>query len=409
LFDEIDTVFGAKAKEHEELRALLNSGHRKGATAGRCVARGSIVVTEEISSYAAVALAGLGWLPDTILTRSIIIRMRRRTADERIEPYRRRVHAPIGEALRRRLSGWAATILGEATEARPQMPRGVEDRDADSWESLLTLADIAGDQWPARARAAAVALVAVARDVEPSLNVRLLGDLRIVFGAAEALSTKTVLAKLHEMEDAPWNDLKGKPLNDNQLARRLRQYGVKSKNVRIGESIPKGYVRSDLHDVWRRYLPPSSEEPATGATVATSQFFQDVSVAAAKSEPATDQVETLHPVASVANDVAACSGSDDARNPDKTGFVADVAGVAAFRGDGGEGPPGLSWREIDRVAEEVGEWVHGRRDDGDTSHAALEDEIRRRLAGMALPEAVELELERVVRRLYESKDARHAS
>ena len=28
LFDEIDTVFGAKAKEHEELRALLNSGHQ---------------------------------------------------------------------------------------------------------------------------------------------------------------------------------------------------------------------------------------------------------------------------------------------------------------------------------------------------------------------------------------------
>ena len=39
LFDEIDTVFGAKAKEHEELRALLNSGHRRGATAGRCVVR----------------------------------------------------------------------------------------------------------------------------------------------------------------------------------------------------------------------------------------------------------------------------------------------------------------------------------------------------------------------------------
>jgi hypothetical protein len=48
LFDEIDTVFGPKAKEHEELRALLNSGHRRGAVAGRCVVRGKIVETEEI-------------------------------------------------------------------------------------------------------------------------------------------------------------------------------------------------------------------------------------------------------------------------------------------------------------------------------------------------------------------------
>ena len=31
LFDEIDTVFGPKAKENEEIRGLLNAGHRKGA------------------------------------------------------------------------------------------------------------------------------------------------------------------------------------------------------------------------------------------------------------------------------------------------------------------------------------------------------------------------------------------
>jgi Protein of unknown function (DUF3631) len=146
LFDEIDTVFGAKAKEHEELRALLNSGHRRGAVAGRCVARGTVVVTEEISSYAAVALAGLGWLPDTILSRSIIIRMRRRALDEKIEAFRRRVHAPQGESLRQRLAGWAATIVDEATEARPEMPLGVEDRNADVWEPLLAIADIAGDE-----------------------------------------------------------------------------------------------------------------------------------------------------------------------------------------------------------------------------------------------------------------------
>jgi hypothetical protein len=30
LFDEIDTVFGPKAKENEEIRGLLNAGHRRG-------------------------------------------------------------------------------------------------------------------------------------------------------------------------------------------------------------------------------------------------------------------------------------------------------------------------------------------------------------------------------------------
>ncbi len=104
LFDEIDTVFGPKAREHEELRALLNSGHRRGAVAGRCVVRGKIIETEEIPSYAAVALAGLGWLPDTILSRSVIVRMRRRAPDEKIEAFRRRLHMP--RSARRCGGGW---------------------------------------------------------------------------------------------------------------------------------------------------------------------------------------------------------------------------------------------------------------------------------------------------------------
>lgn len=58
LFDEIDTVFGPKARDNEEVRGLLNAGHRKGAVAGRCVVRGKVVETEELPAYCAVALAG---------------------------------------------------------------------------------------------------------------------------------------------------------------------------------------------------------------------------------------------------------------------------------------------------------------------------------------------------------------
>ncbi|MGE0218415.1 hypothetical protein [Mycolicibacterium sp.] len=32
LYDEIDTVFGPKAKEHEDIRAVINSGHRQGGS-----------------------------------------------------------------------------------------------------------------------------------------------------------------------------------------------------------------------------------------------------------------------------------------------------------------------------------------------------------------------------------------
>jgi hypothetical protein len=324
LFDEIDTVFGAKAREHEELRALLNSGHRRGATAGRCVVRGRIVETEEISSYAAVAVAGLGWLPDTILSRSIIIRMRRRAPDERIEPFRRRVHAPQGESLRRRLAGWAATILDEATEARPDMPAGVEDRNADVWEPLFAIADIAGADWPRRARSAAEALVKVTREEEPSLGVRLLADLRLIFGeTADELATKEILRKLIALDEAPWGNLKNdKELDARGLANHLRPYGVKSGTVRIGEDTPKGYKREDLIDVWRRYLPPlsSPEEPPHPPQAPQT------------ANPA------VNPAADVADMADAVAPQAPQKAPPKGPQIAAVADVADVRGDGEDEP-----------------------------------------------------------------------
>ena len=105
LYDEIDTVFGPKAKDNEEIRGLLNAGHRRGAVAGRCVVRGKIVETEELPAYCAVALAGLGWLPDTLMSRAIVIRMRRRAPTETIEPYRRRDEIDEGHELRGRSPG----------------------------------------------------------------------------------------------------------------------------------------------------------------------------------------------------------------------------------------------------------------------------------------------------------------
>lgn len=80
LFDEVDTVFGPRAKDNEDVRGMLNAGHRRGATALRCKVVGKAVLTEELPAYCAVALAGLNDLPDTIRSRAVIVRMRKRTS-----------------------------------------------------------------------------------------------------------------------------------------------------------------------------------------------------------------------------------------------------------------------------------------------------------------------------------------
>jgi hypothetical protein len=64
LFDEIDTIFGPRAKDNEDIRGLLNAGHRRGAKTYRSVLRGKQVKTQAFEAFCAVALAGIGWLPD---------------------------------------------------------------------------------------------------------------------------------------------------------------------------------------------------------------------------------------------------------------------------------------------------------------------------------------------------------
>lgn len=269
LYDEIDTVFGPRAKENEEIRGLLNAGHRRHGVAGRCVVRGKQVFTEEIPAYCAVALAGLGGLPDTILSRCVIVRMRRRAPGEQVQSFRRRAEESQGHAIRDRLAKWASETAKSVTGVWPEMPQGIQDRDADVWESLLAIADAAGGPWPLRARAAAVALVADAKETTPSLGIRLLADMRHIFGGRESMSTDEIIKALCAIEEAPWSDLRGKPINDRSLASRLKPYQIHSKKLRQGDRTPRGYERVDLHDAWQRYLGPTHLDSGTSGTSAT--------------------------------------------------------------------------------------------------------------------------------------------
>ncbi|MFE0734472.1 DUF3631 domain-containing protein [Streptomyces sp. NPDC058855] len=269
LFDEIDTVFGPKAGDNEELRGFLNAGHRRSGVTYRCIGDGGNQTVQAFPSYTAVAVAGLGSLPDTILTRSVIIRMRRRARNERVEPYRQRLHEKEGNALRERLALWAEQVREQVSDAWPELPEGVTDRPADVWEPLLAVADAAGGDWPERARAACIELVKASQaDDKGSLGIRLLTDLRDhVMVGVDRLPTIAILDRLNALDDAPWADLQGKPLDSRRLSRMLAEYmtgdnePIASRNIRTGGGVLKGYYSTDLHDAWQRYCPPPSQQP----------------------------------------------------------------------------------------------------------------------------------------------------
>lgn len=271
FLDEIDTKYGSKAKGDEDLRGFINAGHDLDGFILRNNYVDDIWQPVKISVFAAICMAGIGdILPDTILTRSIALKMRKRLPSESVESYRRRDHKPIGRTLRDELAKWADQERNRAKALRPILPDEIADRDADVWEPLIAVADLAGGRWPALARQAAVEMLQLAKARKrPSLGGQLLAAIRVCFGDKDRLATAELLAKLLADEEAPWRDLGRKKLDARILAEMLAEFDIGPVGIRVSKnSTVRGYKREAFKEAWDRYL-PSSVANATSATDAT--------------------------------------------------------------------------------------------------------------------------------------------
>lgn len=254
LLDEVDAIFTGKAKSEstEDLRRVLNNGYRIGAVVQRVGGTNRDQVLE-FRVFAPVAMAGLGNLPDTLMSRSVVLNMKRRRPGETVQPWRDRLQRPEGEALQTRLTEWTEQV---GSLAYPVLPEGVEDRDAEAWEPLVMVADAAGGDWPRRARAACKSFVESKPQSSVSLGIRLLSDLRDIWPQGQSVMfTTDILSELSALDEAPWSDLYGEGLKPRKLAQMLSDYGARSADVRVGDINRKGYRREDLWDAWQRYLP----------------------------------------------------------------------------------------------------------------------------------------------------------
>ena len=79
--------------------------------------------------------------------------------------------------LRRRALRWAEDNGEKLDGAEPDMPPGFDNRLGDNWPLLLAIADLAGGEWPTKARKAAAKLSKVGADAT-SIGVQLLADIQ---------------------------------------------------------------------------------------------------------------------------------------------------------------------------------------------------------------------------------------
>lgn len=268
LLDEIDTIFTSNTERAEGLRAILNAGNRPGSAVARCVGKGSEQTVAEFEVFCPKLLAGIdtGRLPDTIRDRAIELRMARKTDAERVEGFRHRQAAPIAGRLGDQAAAWARQHVEALCDAEPETPAALNDRAADAWEPLLAIADLAGGDWPGRARRAAVSLAGSDGTDEQAHGSRILGVLRDeVLAGAATVSTEMLLGRLNADDELPygaWRD--GRGIDARSVARLLRPYGLVSRSVRLPDgTTPKGYRRDQTaEDAFARYLPAQPRSAA---------------------------------------------------------------------------------------------------------------------------------------------------
>ena len=206
-------------------------------------------------------MAVIGRLPETLADRCIVMRMQRKTEKEECE----RLRNLETTALRRKCARFVLDNGERIASAKPEVPAGLNDRAGDVWEPLLALAELAGGDWPEKARQAAVELSAGAEETSP------IGTLLTYVGAmfleakAERMFSRDLVAKLNEFEERPGAESRnGKDITELWLSQQLRPLGIRPRTLRIGEEVLKGYRLEDFKEVFRRYISRAVLDAAKG-------------------------------------------------------------------------------------------------------------------------------------------------
>jgi hypothetical protein len=212
----------------------------------------------KFETFSAVALGGIGDIPHQIVSRCFPIKMQRISRDGQRERFRYRQAKldtdAIRAALRATMFHNRHDIVKTIDDNLAVPPDEVGSRQADLWEVLIAIGEAAGNGWGRWAREAAVALHRDTDEPNRDTGEHLLADIRTVFGDDERLPTSELVDRLIAMPESRWAEWFGKPITDRFVAKRLRPFRIRSKDLWFDGHTRKGYVASDFTDAWNQYL-----------------------------------------------------------------------------------------------------------------------------------------------------------
>lgn len=260
LIDEADTFF----KSNNELRGAIDSGYKCNGCVVRMIGESKKKQPVAYNCFAPCAIAGIGKIHQTILDRSIVIHMQRGLPNELPEKLRIRQAETEVKLLRRK----CAKLMDSVHQNNDVViPSGLNSRQENSWESLLTIAEHISAEYAENARKIAQIYSAnLEMDSEVSIRIALLQDIKALFDQIEYdgdifLSSQDICKDLSGLEEQPWSEFNhGKPITPRNIASLLKYFGITPTKQSISETCKRGYKKWQFEDVFLRYLPSKQSE-----------------------------------------------------------------------------------------------------------------------------------------------------
>jgi Protein of unknown function (DUF3631) len=259
LVDEAETHVDG----NEAMRGILDAGHTKDAANVLRQVGSNYEKTKRFSVWAPKALASIGKLAATLQDRAIILSLKRKRRNQPVPRLKR--DTVEFSVLRQKAKRWANDNKEALTDAQPSFPAELNDRACDNWEPLFAVADLAGGDWPAKARTAALVLSGdVVSTSEGTQLLAAMKGLRDTLGV-DRITSDSLVEELVKDKDSLWAAYgkSGRAITQRQIATLLEPYGVRPDSIRIpGYGTKKGYLFAWLEEAFDTYIENGKKTPS---------------------------------------------------------------------------------------------------------------------------------------------------
>jgi Protein of unknown function (DUF3631) len=268
LLDEVEGLKTGKqtSESQQAILAILNAGHRRGATVPRCSGKDGRL--EFFPVYGPKAFAAIGGLPDTLSDRAILVTLQRRKPEQRVERFLFGRARTAALAIQETLVTWTNENDESVRAVYESLPDlvFVSDREADLWMPLFATCSVAAPDRMRELKDCAIALSGAkqAEDMEDSTALRLLSDIHQIWPKdVPYIATAELLGRLREIDESIWAE---QEMTARRLASLLRPFQIYPRQIRIGKMTLKGYLRGSFAEVVSRYLPKTMVRGETSET-----------------------------------------------------------------------------------------------------------------------------------------------